>query len=84
MWLAGHELDAMARYLWMDEEDIERQLDEMRVLSTYDVRRPGGYDVREGRLVAMRSKPRRRRSRKLPRASAGDLRQHARGAVSDK
>jgi Meiotically up-regulated gene 113 len=73
LWLAGHELAAIARYMWMDEEDIALQLEEMRELSIYDVNRPGGYDIREGRLVAMRAKPRRRRSRKRPPAKDGHL-----------
>jgi Meiotically up-regulated gene 113 len=60
LWLTGHDLATIAEFLWIDEEDIALQLAEMRELSIYDVNRPGGYDIREGRLVAMRSKPRKR------------------------
>jgi hypothetical protein len=67
LWLAGHEIPAIARFTWLNEEDVEQQLEEMRDLSIYDVRRPGGFDIREGRLVAIRSKPRRRRRRPKPR-----------------
>jgi len=60
MWLAGHEPPAIAQYMWMDEEDVALQLEEMRALSIYDVDRPGGWDIREGHLVAARAKPRKR------------------------
>jgi hypothetical protein len=66
MWLAGHEVTEIARYLWLDQEEVEQQLGEMSGTTIYDVRRPGGYDYREGRIVPIRSKPRRRRRRLKP------------------
>jgi hypothetical protein len=76
LWLAGHEVPDIARLMWMDDDDIERQLEEMRDLSIYDVQRPGGFDIREGRLVAFRSKPRKRRRRRPSKTQSA--RSHAR------
>jgi hypothetical protein len=56
LWLAGHETPAIARYTWLDQEEVETQLEEMRGLEIYDVHRKGGFDFRGGRLVAYRSR----------------------------
>jgi Meiotically Up-regulated Gene 113 (MUG113) protein len=69
LWLAGHDTTAIARLTWFTEEEVEQQLTEMREVGIYDVHRPGGFDIRGGRLVAYRSKwPRRRRPRQPPAA----------------
>jgi hypothetical protein len=62
LWLAGHDVSAIAELVWLAEEEVEEQLAEMRTVGTWDVQRRGGFDVRRGRLVAYRSKrPRRTR-----------------------
>ena len=65
LWLEGHDSAEIARYTWLSEEEVEQQLEEMRKFSIYDVRRKGGFDIRNGRLVAYRA--RWRKSRRLPR-----------------
>ena len=63
LWLAGHDTQAIARFTWLEQEEVEAQLEEMRGLEIYDVRRKGGFDFRGGRLVAYRSRwPKRSRS----------------------
>jgi hypothetical protein len=74
LWLAGHDIEAISRFLWLGEAEVEQQLEVMRKLSIYDVARPGGYDSREGRIVAMRAKPRRRRRR--PKRTTSDGRHY--------
>jgi hypothetical protein len=63
LWLAGFDVPVIARYTWLDAEEVEAQLEEMRGLEIYDVHRKGGFDVRAGRSVAYRSRRPRRASR---------------------
>ena len=64
LWLDGHDVPAIADYTWLADEEVEDQLEQMRALGTYDVLRPGGFDVRGGRLVAYRSKWPKRKPRR--------------------
>lgn len=62
LWLAGHDLRAIAELTWIAEDDVERELNEMRAVGGYDVDRLGGFDFRAGRLVPYRSRwPRRKK-----------------------
>jgi hypothetical protein len=60
LWLKGFSIDTIAELLWLDEDDIELQLDEMRKAEIYDVHRVAGWDER-GVWRAGRPRPRRRR-----------------------
>jgi hypothetical protein len=73
LWLAGFEVPVIAHYTWLDEEEVEAQLQEMRDLEICDVHRKGGFDVRGGRLVAYRS----RRPRRTTRAGQDPLTRRA-------
>lgn len=64
LWLAGHDIEAISRYTWLEVEEVEAQLEEMRALKIYDIHRKSGFDIRGGRLVAYRA-PRPRRPRRV-------------------
>jgi hypothetical protein len=71
LWLAGFDAPVIARYTWLDVEEVEAQLDEMRGLEIYDVHRKGGFDVRAGRLVAYRSRRSRAAKTRSPGSTTG-------------
>lgn len=56
LWLAGHDVPAIAQLAWLSEDEVQEQIREMRTSPIYDVQRPGGFDLRRGRLVAYRAK----------------------------
>jgi hypothetical protein len=68
MWLAGHDEAAIAEFTWLAVNEVEQQLSEMRQGGLWDVQRRGGFDLRDGRIVAYRSS---RPKRKAPRRSDG-------------
>lgn len=57
LWLAGHDVPAIAQLGRLTEDEVREQLREMRRSGIYDVQRAGGYDLHRGRLVARRARP---------------------------
>ncbi len=55
----------IAKYTWLELEEVEQHLAEMRSSELYNVRRPGGYYVRGNRIIAHR-RTRARLTRRKP------------------
>ena len=61
LWRVGHTVERIAEYTWLEVEQVEQQLSEMRAAGIWDVHTQGGYWSYGDRVVARAPRPRARR-----------------------
>lgn len=64
LWRAGHDLGHIAEYTWLEVDEVEKHLNEMRQSDIWDVKTPGGFYWRGGRIAPHGPRPRPRRPRR--------------------
>jgi hypothetical protein len=63
LWRAGHQIEDIAKYAWLEVDEIEYHLEEMRKSRVWDVHTRGGYWMYGDRVLPRAPRPRTRRAK---------------------